>query len=493
MSKQKQICVYFLIVIIPTIISVLVFFNFLKEREKAETDRHLEWVASIHKKQMDQFIGETMISNNILAVSFEPMLGQLNSIKATLIKTIDKDPRYGGIYLLDQNGNIITGTNDLLKQYNLKNMQYFKEVMLTKQTVVSEQQEKLVNGQSVLAVATPILNETDVKAVLVSHIRIDYIQNIMKLLTPEQTVTFVNAKEIPIFTVNGDSITQNDDSVVYPLDRLPWNIVLKKDYTIYENVIKQTFIFSIITFVLLHFLYLFFKYRMLKKQTIMERMQNEAQKLELIGTLAASTAHEIRNPLTGIKGLVQLLNEKYTDESDQFYFSVIDKEIARINQIVSEFLILGKPTVQKMQSIDINEIIKDLNPLIYSEANLYNVQYKVHLTENPLYIKCCKDQMKQVILNLAKNAFEAMASEGTLELSVEFNDHFCHIYLIDNGPGISEEDLANIFLPFFTSKESGTGLGLVVCKRIIEAFNGEIKLKSKVNEGTMVTLILPLG
>lgn len=147
---------------------------------------------------------------------------------------------------------------------------------------------------------------------------------------------------------------------------------------------------------------------MLKRQTKLERVQIEAQKLELIGTLAAGIAHEIRNPLTGIKGLVQLLSEKYQDQTDRFYFSVINKEIARINQIVSEFLILGKPTVQKMSYTDIRDIIVDLNPLIYSEANLYNVQYEYSLPDEPAILYCTVDQMKQVLLNLTKNALEAM-------------------------------------------------------------------------------------
>jgi two-component system, sporulation sensor kinase D len=231
---------------------------------------------------------------------------------------------------------------------------------------------------------------------------------------------------------------------------------------------------------------------MLKRQTRLERVQIEAQKLELIGTLAAGIAHEIRNPLTGIKGLVQLLSEKYNDPNDHFYFSVINKEIGRINQIVSEFLILGKPTVQKMTYTDIRDVIYDVNPLIYSEANLYNVQYEYTLPEDPMILRCTVDQMKQVILNLTKNALEAMQDGGILRLTVTKANGSCLITITDNGAGIPQENLEKLFTPFFTSKENGTGLGLVVCKRIIESFGGEISIESKLKIGTKVRITLPL-
>ena len=231
---------------------------------------------------------------------------------------------------------------------------------------------------------------------------------------------------------------------------------------------------------------------MLKRQTKLERMQQEAQKLELIGTLAASTAHEIRNPLTGIKGLVQLLNEKYHHPEDEFYFDVINKEIARINQIVSEFLILGKPTAQKIHTVDMREIIFDLSPLIRSEANLYSIEYELTLPEQEIWVRTNTDQMKQVLLNLTKNAFEAMSKGGQLSLTVLKGKENCYITIADTGPGITKEDLRLIFKPFFTSKEDGTGLGLVVCKRIIESFGGTIEVESESGFGTVVNITLPL-
>jgi two-component system, sporulation sensor kinase D len=209
--------------------------------------------------------------------------------------------------------------------------------------------------------------------------------------------------------------------------------------------------------------------------------------------LAASTAHEIRNPLTGIKGLIQLLSEKYQTEKDQQYFSVINQEINRINQIVSEFLILGKPTIQKREIIDIREIFLELRPLIESEAMLSNITWSHHFPSQPVHIVCSKDQMKQVILNVVKNAFESMNGGGTLLIEVSNIKDKCNIKITDSGIGIPKENLAKLFDPFYTLKESGTGLGLAVCKTIIQSFGGSIQITSEENKGTVVNIYLPLN
>lgn len=492
-NKKKQKWIYFWIVMVPSVLAIMLFYRVLLDNERESYNQHIEWIASIHKNQIDQFIGETITGLNILACSLEPMLDDLDSVKMILKRTADQDPRYGGIYILDHKGNVITGTNDLLKQYNLRNIDYFKEVLLTKHTVVSNQQERIKDNQHVIAVASPILSNNKVKAVLVAHIQVDYIRNIMKQWTPDQAISFENSQGDTIFTVNKPpEKDKTEKKIRYPLEQLPWNIVLTTDNRYYLNVIRSTIVFSVIPFVFFHILFLVFKYFMLKRQTRLERVQIEAQKLELIGTLAAGIAHEIRNPLTGIKGLVQLLSEKYNDPNDHFYFSVINKEIGRINQIVSEFLILGKPTVQKMTYTDIRDVIYDVNPLIYSEANLYNVQYEYTLPEDPMILRCTVDQMKQVILNLTKNALEAMQDGGILRLTVTKANGSCLITITDNGAGIPQENLEKLFTPFFTSKENGTGLGLVVCKRIIESFGGEISIESKLKIGTKVRITLPL-
>ncbi|OCA87069.1 PAS domain-containing sensor histidine kinase [Pseudobacillus wudalianchiensis] len=499
MNKRER-AIYFFIVVLPAILAIFGCYHFLADRADEQQREKLEWAATLHRNQLDQFINETKVSMDILAVSTEEEVQSLgkdghipNEVQAILKKMAGKDPRYGGIYILDFEGNLLTGTNDLLKQYNLRNKPYIKEALLTKDTAVSDEAETLSNNQPVIAIATPVMKDEHVEAVIVSHIRLDYMKNIMRMLTPEYSISVENAKQIPIFSVNEKvDAEENRHTVEYPLAQLPWNLIVTARQSSQNHLLALTLLFGIAIIVLLHIVFLLVKYMMLKRQTKLERMQQEAQKLELIGTLAASTAHEIRNPLTGIKGLVQLLNEKYNHPEDKFYFSVINKEIGRINQIVSEFLILGKPTAQKIQTVDIREIVFDLNPLIRSEANLYSIEYELTLPEQEIWVRVNTDQMKQVLLNLTKNAFEAMCDGGQLSLNVLKGEENCYITIADTGPGIKKEDLDLIFKPFFTSKEHGTGLGLVVCKRIIESFDGSIEIDSEHGFGTVVSITLPL-
>lgn len=491
MNKRERF-IYFLIVLLPSVLFTISCYHFLLDRAGEKQQERMEWVASVHRNQVDQFINETKVSMDILTISLAEEWTDINHIETMLNEVAGSDPRYGGIYLLDFEGNVRVGTNDLLKQYNLRNKPYIKEAMLIKDTAVANEPETLSNNQPVIAIAVPVMKEEEIQAILVSHIRVDYIRNIMEMLTPDYGISIENTNQIPILSVSEEANEQANRTVKYPLAELPWNVVVTADELDNNHSIPLTLMIGIVAVVLLHVLFLLIKYMMLKRQTRLERVQQEAQKLELVGTLAASTAHEIRNPLTGIKGLVQLLHEKSTCPEDELYFSVIDKEIARINQIVSELLILGKPTVQHLQTADLKEIIHDVNPLIRSEANLYSVEYNVVLPEEPIFVSLHVDRMKQVLLNLAKNAFEAMNHTGQLNITVLKETSHCHIMIKDTGPGIKKEDLDLIFKPFYTSKEDGTGLGLVVCKRIIESFGGSIEIASEPGEGTLVTITLPL-
>jgi two-component system, sporulation sensor kinase D len=496
MKRQNHnFFLYIIVVIIPTLISLLYYFNEEIDHDNYERKKQALWVASIHQKSWDQFIAETVTSLDILAITAETVAKTPEKLEPLLLKTHWKDPRYGGIYLINSNGTVITGSNSFLENANLSNNEYIKEINRTKDLIISDHQETLINGQKVIGIGKPVLDTSgQLMYILIAHLRVDYVQNIMKVLTPDTKLSVTNPNGTVIMDINMDGTGElsNDHSISTPIDRVPWNIKVEIPKRNFNELIKNAIMVSIQIIIAFHILFLFIKYLMLKRQAAKEKKENELQKLELVGTLAASTAHEIRNPLTGIKGLVQLLSEKYTNEQDQYYFSVINDEINRINEIVSEFLILGKPTAQKTEIMDLRKIIIDIEPLIISEANLNNIKYHSIIPDTPLLIDSTKDQLKQVLLNLTKNAFESMQAGGLLTIKLVGLPNKCHIKITDTGMGIPDEDLERIFQPFYTSKEFGTGLGLVVCKRIIHSFGGEIHLTSKVNTGTQVDIFLPL-
>lgn len=494
-NRNKTLFFYFIIVVVPSIICSLIYMNYKLDQDYEIRKEHAKWIASIHETHWDQLVSETVTTLKMLSLTSSTTIQKPEQMKPLLKKAQLSDPRFGGLLMLDSKGKIIINSDSTLIDRDQSKKDYIQEVIQSKDIIISNEEEELINGQTVIGIAKPVLNNKNkLQYILVALLRVDYVQNVMKVLTPESKlfVTNQNDKVVMSFNVKEGNQQNNKDWLTVPIDRLPWEINIKIP-AINKNVfLSDLFVAIFIIAIFFNILFLLIKYYLLRRQAEIEKKQNEAHKLELIGTLAASTAHEIRNPLTGIKGLVQLLNEKYNTPDDQFYFSVIQNEIDRINQIVSEFLILGKPTVQKLEKLDIGAIIEEVKPLISSEANLYNVHLDINLPNLPIIIKCSRDQMKQVILNITKNAFESMNNGGKLTIMVAKVNGLCKISIIDTGIGITKEDQKKLFNPFFTSKDLGTGLGLVVCKRIVDAFGGDICLFSQLHEGTTVEIILPL-
>ncbi|MEK5380090.1 ATP-binding protein [Niallia sp. FSL W8-0635] len=490
-NTQKKL-LYVAIVVIPIIITAILFFNYQVNKEVAKNKAHAEWVASIHQRQWDSYINKVVSSLNILSLSIQTNIDTPEEMDNLLRKVFTNEHIYGGLFLLDNKGKTLAGVNDTYDSVDISEEDYILEVINSKDLVISNREEVLSNGQKVIGIAMPILSEHNrLDSIITAYLRVDYLINITKMLSSEENIAIMNGQKETILYIN-DGATLSTNVISMPIDRLPWTIIVELEKTNIWNVVKSNIWILLFFILIFHLIYLTLILYYQRKGREEETKQNEIQKLELVGNLAASSAHEIRNPLTGIKGLIQLLSEKHLDQQDQLYFSIIQKEIVRINEIVSQFLILGKPTAQKKHKMNLKSIIAELDPLIISEANLYNVNYIETIPEQDIFILGIADQMKQVLLNLTKNALEAMENGGQLELTVRTIHSNVFITIIDNGIGMSSQQLKKIFEPFNTSKESGTGLGLVVCKRIIESFDGEIQISSREKKGTRVNIILPL-
>jgi two-component system sporulation sensor kinase A len=226
-----------------------------------------------------------------------------------------------------------------------------------------------------------------------------------------------------------------------------------------------------------------------KKQET-DGLLQKSEKLALVGQMAAGIAHEIRNPLTSIKGFIQLFKSKYT--SDEEYFNLVLSELERINLIIGEFLILAKPTAVVFKNKEIKSLIKDVVTLINTQAHMNNVQIFVEFEPDVPMIMCEENQLKQVFINILKNAIEAMPNGGVINLKVRVKEKGkVSICFVDQGLGIPEDRIPKIGEPFYTTKEKGTGLGLMTSYKIIENHEGELKISSIVNKGTTVEVILP--
>ncbi len=222
-------------------------------------------------------------------------------------------------------------------------------------------------------------------------------------------------------------------------------------------------------------------------QEIMESLI-QSERLATVGKLAAGVAHEIRNPLTALRGFCQLLGEKYTDDS--YYFNIMITELDRINMIVNDFMTLSNPQIAEFKNENINKILQSVISILETQALLNNVIIVASYHEVPP-IRCEEGQLKQVFMNVINNAIHAMPTGGEIKVSTQVKrDGYIQVSIEDDGIGIPEDILRRVGEPFFTTKVNGTGLGLMISRRIIENHNGLFAISSKVNQGTTVTINL---
>ncbi|WP_080843681.1 PAS domain-containing sensor histidine kinase [Cytobacillus gottheilii] len=218
----------------------------------------------------------------------------------------------------------------------------------------------------------------------------------------------------------------------------------------------------------------------------------KSEKLSAVGQLSASIAHEIRNPLTALKGFLQLIKASEGSIKDS-YLEVMSSEMERIELITGELLLLAKPQAHQFKLENIEEIIHNVTTLLGSQALMHNVEIKIVNDEEIPPVSCIANQLKQVFINLIKNALESMQNGGEVLVNVHIKDEQnLFISIADQGEGIPEDILSNIGLPFYTTKQKGTGLGMMTSLRIIEAHNGTMDITSAVGKGTIVSISLPL-
>ncbi|MGM0835680.1 MAG: ATP-binding protein [Bacillota bacterium] len=221
-----------------------------------------------------------------------------------------------------------------------------------------------------------------------------------------------------------------------------------------------------------------------------EQLLVTKEKLSVVGELSAGIAHEIKNPLTAIKGFIQLIQKSGKTNKD--HVNLVLSEIDRINDIVSEMLILSKPHTKKLVFFPLTDAIQYVIDLVSNESLKNNIHIHLNNIDESTLVKGDINGLKQVFLNLIKNAMEAIPNGGIIEISsLETSDDYITIKIRDNGMGISVENQKLLGHAFFTSKEKGMGLGLTITYKIIQEHNGHISIESKEGEGTVVTLSLP--
>lgn len=223
-----------------------------------------------------------------------------------------------------------------------------------------------------------------------------------------------------------------------------------------------------------------------------EELLRKSEKLAVVGQLATVMAHEINNPLTAMKGFMQLLKST-ENENNQGYINIVSSEIERIESITTEFMAVAKPQVVKMQPNNMSVLMDQVLMLLQPQAMMNNIKFRIDLNPGIPLISCEGNQLKQVFVNILKNAIESMPMGGEILIQLNILDNNqLSIRFIDQGCGIPKERIPYLGEPFYSIKEEGIGLGLMICYKIIETHQGKVFIESEVNKGTTVEVTLPI-
>ncbi|MGE5653054.1 MAG: two-component system sensor histidine kinase NtrB [Bacillota bacterium] len=226
---------------------------------------------------------------------------------------------------------------------------------------------------------------------------------------------------------------------------------------------------------------------------MMEENSSAMEKYRILGESAAAISHEVRNPLTTVRGFLQHFSSKpiYSDDDKEF-FELMIKELDSATTIISDFLDTARPSRLKLQEFDLAAVVASLCRVMESRALLQKVDMATD-TAGPMMVCGDAGQIRQVLINLLQNALQAMPAGGSLTVRCSVEDSMARVEIADTGVGIPFENLEKIGRPFFTTKPGGSGLGLSTCYRIIGTHRGRIAVESEIGKGTTFTCYLPLA
>ncbi len=226
------------------------------------------------------------------------------------------------------------------------------------------------------------------------------------------------------------------------------------------------------------------------KQKLIEKEIARLERLNLIGQMAASIGHEIRNPMTAVRGFIQLLNEQECYSKDKIYFDLMIEELDRANEIISEYLGMARDKIINLQPQSLDQIVKAISPMLEADGNYKGMKIKLDLGNPPMPL-IDQNEIRQLILNMARNGLEAMSPGGTLMIGTTAEDNAVVLFIKDQGHGLASNLLDKLGTPFLTTKDKGTGLGLAVCYSIAARHNARIEVETG-SDGTTFKICFPV-
>jgi two-component system sporulation sensor kinase B len=309
-------------------------------------------------------------------------------------------------------------------------------------------------------------------------------------------ITLVNyfIGTIALFLMNRSFSSDPLKKKLYSITAFFWGIALTRAISLLilqelEQLISMM-IFSFLTYATLLILVLIIEN--LDIQMAYKMQITNAERLNTISQLAASVAHEVRNPMTAVKGFLQLMKTSDNLNAKQNkYISISLEELERTEGVINDYLTLAKPSKDEVEEICLSIEIRSAKDIITSYTNTHNIEI-VSSIEDGIFIKGNRSELKQALLNIMKNGVEAIGSNGRLTINMSKKNNTACIEIIDNGIGMTKKQIQHLGTPFYSTKIKGTGVGLTITYRIIKEMNGTITVSSKKDTGTIFKIEFPL-
>lgn len=257
-----------------------------------------------------------------------------------------------------------------------------------------------------------------------------------------------------------------------------------------QDLIGNLFNF-IVSQIIIYFIFYLTNSRIKQQQLYFEQIQH-SERLKTTGQLAAAVAHEIRNPLTVVKGFLQLYEQDSSvKDVRKEHFALMIDELNTAEQVISQFLTIAKPDKNKVTEIvEVKAVLQSVTDLLHSYGLIHNNRIELKVTGDCV-IAATNIEFKQLMINIIKNAIEASEVNDVVLVTAKREKDFVEIQVIDNGQGMSDEEVASLGTPFYSLKSKGTGLGMMICFTIVEKYRGTINFHSSKGEGTIVTVRFP--
>lgn len=529
-------------IMLPIYLMFFFYFSYTYNKSKEAEKMHNATIASEVAANFANFVDAQWDSQFVIGEMILEADPTNNQMKRYLDRALFERSKLIEYTWTNPKGSVISSTNSFLKDTNLSNYDYIQRIIQGEHKTISPVVKSKINNEPILPIANGIFKNGELHGIIISLVNINQINKSLNIRFPNKTIEITDNTGNVISISNGQikhTQPNKTDTPAHQYNRHQstidnhsefsgWKISVFDHTTTawYKNqqlyfhllIYLSLIIYSIIITLLIRkkYIYPMLNFKNAAKEiskgnlsirvnedgsntfvetsrvfnNMVDKLQFQIKKTDnllSVSELAASIAHEVRNPMTVVRGFIQLL-EKDSSVKNKEYFKLIKDELDRANMIINNYLSLAQEKKSTPKKVDINSIILELKPMLEAICNIHSCELQCFLDNRIPFIEADRDEIKQVILNLCRNGIEATNNGGTIKLETKDIDNTVIFKVSDNGCGIPIENMEKLFEGFFTTKENGTGLGLAVCKSIINKNSGEISVTSELGKGSTFTV-----